>query len=202
MIVADRKRDQILEKAMMRFAHFGIQKTTMNEIADDLAMSKPSVYYYFPDKTSLVVAVIERIFSDYQQRLSDLLATSVSIEHTITNLLELRIEFAKKYFMLHIDHHVSEISITHPDIKKVLRKMRETEVSLLAVFFEKAIGKSTLKINDPVHTAEIFLDMMTGASICILARQEKQLVPDSAGFDDVLKRQKELTSIFLKGLTG
>ena len=70
MVEADRKREVILEKAILRFSHFGIQKTTMNEIADDLSMSKPSMYYYFPDKSALILAVVERIIAEYQERLA------------------------------------------------------------------------------------------------------------------------------------
>lgn len=47
----------ILEAARKRFAHFGISKTTMNEIAADIGMSKASLYYYFPDKEKLFVAL-------------------------------------------------------------------------------------------------------------------------------------------------
>lgn len=52
MIVADKKREQIIEGAIKRFSHFGINKTTMNDIAEDLAVSKPSLYYYFPIKNT------------------------------------------------------------------------------------------------------------------------------------------------------
>ena len=100
MIEADKKRDQILEKAVMRFAHFGIQKTTMNEIADDLSMSKPSVYYYFPDKISLVMAVINRIISEYQDRLAELFSRSENLHDAIFSMLDLRREFFQKYFKI------------------------------------------------------------------------------------------------------
>ncbi len=61
----DKKKEQIIEGAIKRFTHYGISKTTMNEIAEDLSVSKPSLYYYFPDKGSLVLGVISKIFSDY-----------------------------------------------------------------------------------------------------------------------------------------
>jgi AcrR family transcriptional regulator len=52
MVETDKKRDVIIEGAIKRFIHYGINKTTMNEIAEDLSVSKPSLYYYFPDKNS------------------------------------------------------------------------------------------------------------------------------------------------------
>ncbi|MGI8637960.1 MAG: TetR/AcrR family transcriptional regulator, partial [Segetibacter sp.] len=41
----DKKRDVIIQAAQKRFSHFGVDKTTMNEIADDLSISKASLYY-------------------------------------------------------------------------------------------------------------------------------------------------------------
>ncbi|WP_262496286.1 TetR/AcrR family transcriptional regulator [Daejeonella oryzae] len=43
--------------AIKRFCHFGISKTSMAEIAEDLSMSKTAMYYYFPDKQNIILAV-------------------------------------------------------------------------------------------------------------------------------------------------
>ena len=51
------RREHILEAAVRRFAHFGVQKTTMTEIADDLGMSKEALFYYCTDKHSVTRAV-------------------------------------------------------------------------------------------------------------------------------------------------
>lgn len=200
MIVADDKRDLILEKAVARFAHFGIQKTTMNEIADDLAMSKPSVYYYFPDKISLIVAVIERIFRQYQEKLAILLDKATGIQEAIFSMLELRNEFFRNYFMLHLRDNFSDISMSNNEIKNAIVKIRAQEAEQLKTVFERAIKTESIKVTDTGHTAELFLDMLAGISICIMAKQQKQLVPDSSGFSEVLSKQKELTQLFLNGL--
>jgi TetR/AcrR family transcriptional repressor of mexJK operon len=200
VIVADDKRDLILEKAVARFAHFGIQKTTMNEIADDLAMSKPSVYYYFPDKISLIVAVIERIFRQYQEKLAILLDKATGIQEAIFSMLELRNEFFRNYFMLHLRDNFSDISMSNNEIKNAIVKIRAQEAEQLKTVFERAIKTESIKVTDTGHTAELFLDMLAGISICIMAKQQKQLVPDSSGFSEVLSKQKELTQLFLNGL--
>src|SRR5688572_23662273 len=57
----DRKQEAIITAAIKRFAHFGVSKTTMSEIAADLAISKASLYYYFPDKLNLYAAVLQTI---------------------------------------------------------------------------------------------------------------------------------------------
>ena len=59
------KLDHILEAAIKRFSHFGVNKTTMTEIADDLAISKPALFYYFQDKNSLIAAVAEKLRDEF-----------------------------------------------------------------------------------------------------------------------------------------
>ena len=53
------KISNILSAAQKRFGLYGLEKTTMKEIASDLGVSKASLYYYFPDKESLLKAVVE-----------------------------------------------------------------------------------------------------------------------------------------------
>ena len=53
------KIGSILSAAQKRFGLYGLEKTSMKEIAADLGMSKASLYYYFPDKEGLFKAVVE-----------------------------------------------------------------------------------------------------------------------------------------------
>jgi len=65
----DQKREAIIEAALKRFAHFGVAKTTMTEIGNDLAISKASLYYYFPDKINLYAAFLKTIIEKRKQKL-------------------------------------------------------------------------------------------------------------------------------------
>src|SRR4051812_38160388 len=52
------KIDLILQAAQQRFGQYGFSKTSMNDIADEVGLSKAALYYYFPDKESLFQAVV------------------------------------------------------------------------------------------------------------------------------------------------
>src|SRR5471030_3102406 len=79
----DVKREKILEASYQRFLHYGYSKTTMNEIAGDLKLSKALLYYYFPDKSQLYIAVMRKLTDDYLQLL----------EENINNFKELKAAF-------------------------------------------------------------------------------------------------------------
>src|SRR5215203_1133931 len=93
----DQKRDAIIEAALKRFAHFGVAKTTMAEIAADLSISKASLYYYFPDKLNLYAAVLQSITESGAEIDDEDLAKQKDPFKAITFFLEKRTDFIIKY---------------------------------------------------------------------------------------------------------
>src|ERR1035437_8317460 len=65
------KEQLIIEVAQKRFGLYGIEKTAMREIADDIKLSKASLYYYFPDKESLYKAVVEKEQNEFLARITE-----------------------------------------------------------------------------------------------------------------------------------
>lgn len=60
-------RQQIVEAARKRFAHYGYSKTTMAELASDCNMSSGNLYRYFPGKLDIA----EEIGRDSSQRVME-----------------------------------------------------------------------------------------------------------------------------------
>src|SRR5471030_836931 len=75
----DIKREKILDASYQRFMHYGYSKTTMNEIAGDLAMSKALLYYYFPDKSQLYIAVMRKLANDFINMLKERVGQSTDL---------------------------------------------------------------------------------------------------------------------------
>jgi TetR/AcrR family transcriptional repressor of mexJK operon len=78
------KQNTILDAAQVRFAHFGVQKVTMDEIASDLGMSKAALYYYFTTKEEIFRQVIIR----EQQQFSERVVMLVELETSATGKLK------------------------------------------------------------------------------------------------------------------
>src|ERR1700749_872920 len=79
----DIKREKILEAAYQQFLHYGYSKTTMNEIAGALSMSKALLYYYFPDKSQLYIAVTRKLANEYIDTLRSNLARITDLSEAI-----------------------------------------------------------------------------------------------------------------------
>src|SRR5258708_13024470 len=56
----DDARERILAAAERCIDRHGIRKTTMDDIASEVGMSRPSVYRYFADRDDLLIELITR----------------------------------------------------------------------------------------------------------------------------------------------
>ena len=198
MVEADKKRVLIIEGAIKRFSHFGVNKTSMSEIAEDLSLSKPALYYYFPDKQSLILAVADRIIYEYLANVEKNFADHSRQEDALMNLIEIRRNFFQKYFMLHMEEDYSDAYLRDKAFMQLMCTAKEKEVSILAESLNKGIAKGELREIDTVRTAELLLDTLRGLRSCM--RTEKMILPDSSTFEGVLNKQKEVARIFLYGI--
>jgi AcrR family transcriptional regulator len=195
----DKKREVIIEGAIKRFTHYGIHKTTMNEIADDLSVSKPSLYYYFPDKGSLVHGVISKIFNSY----FDLLAKEkplTTLEEIFLSILEIRHRYFQKYYMLHLSFGSSDASFNTDELKNLVLDSRNKDMKIHAAYLQKAMDLGEIELLDPEKIAELYLQSLTGiTSLCVL-HGNKELMPNKKELKILLEKQQQLAKIFIKGL--
>jgi AcrR family transcriptional regulator len=70
------KSQQILEIARQRFLHYGIAKTTMRDIANDLGISVSNLYLYFANKRDIVFAIAMECRQQQEQFLEGILQDS------------------------------------------------------------------------------------------------------------------------------
>jgi AcrR family transcriptional regulator len=69
------KRQRILEAARKRFRHYGVKKTTMQEIAGDAGVAVGTLYLYFQDKDDLLVACTEEYIAQHRRQAEEILAS-------------------------------------------------------------------------------------------------------------------------------
>lgn len=59
---------EIVEAALRCFRQFGMQKTTLQDVADAAGLSRATVYRYFPDRAVLISSAIDQATSDMYRR--------------------------------------------------------------------------------------------------------------------------------------
>jgi AcrR family transcriptional regulator len=199
MIVADKKREQIIDGAIKRFIHFGIGKTTMNDIAEDLSVSKPSLYYYFPDKKHLIIGVIERVFHDFFELIKKKYNPDQPLEEILFNTIDVRNTFFQKYYMLRITEGIPDL-LNDDVIKGKLQALKGSEKEFFAEIFSQAKTKGEIEHDDTAHVAELYLESLMGLCTMCIMETGKDLFPDKKAFNKMTLKQKNLTTIFVRGL--
>lgn len=196
----DHKQKAILEAAIKRFAHFGVAKTTMNEIAKDLSISKALLYYYFPDKISLYGAVLEYITASNAPVIETAIESCDSPFDAIETFLELRTEFIIKY------HHILEFlkqftATTIPEnLQKIFTELKKRDMNRIIGIMEKGIAADLFKIDSVKGTAELYFEFLEGFRFNFIANQPN-IFPGKKEFQMLLRKEKEFSVVFFKGLT-
>src|SRR5215469_5986081 len=71
--VSEERRTQILEAAMAVFARQGFDKARMDDIAQEVGLSKGALYLYYKSKDAIISAILQFFFSQAMKKLQGFL---------------------------------------------------------------------------------------------------------------------------------
>jgi AcrR family transcriptional regulator len=192
------KQSQIVDAAQKRFGIYGVEKTTMQEIAADLGMTKGSIYYYFPDKEHLYLEVIRREFNEFAATISEKLKDLSDPESMLVEYVRVRASLFRAFVNL------SRFKMEGAEgMKSVLLdfwvESRVKECEIISMIFTFGIEKKILKIDDPGSMSQLFLDLLKG--LRMMSLRDKQLFYiEPQELDYLVEKSVDFTRIFIKGL--
>lgn len=195
------KKTQIIEAALSRFSYYGFAKTTMNEIAEDVHISKANLYYYYPDKFSLIKDVFLFLRHELEKQQKPIIdAFEGGVLGTINSLLELDAEFTRKYYMLYINENLEWVKGL--DLEDLFEKSRVKEIKWVRTVLVKGVENKeiTIKEKDLNRVSGVILETINGL---MLGRTIKDIVsgiPDKENVKEVERIQKEAVELLIKGL--
>ncbi|HEY8389071.1 MAG TPA: TetR/AcrR family transcriptional regulator [Parasegetibacter sp.] len=194
--VGDIKREQIVEAAIKRFAHFGIAKTTLTEIARDLGISKQTLAYYFSDKTQLFQSALERIAADYIDAVRSSISEADTVARALQKMVKIKRLFFERYFIIVSETDVSDsaLSSANPRFKELIR---ERELAVLYPLFKKGVKSGELRSIDVEKTSDLLLEALYAFARTVLLNGG---LPDEAAFKEAYANQKDLVSVFYEGI--
>lgn len=189
----DPAKQKILDAAQARMIKFGYRKVTMDEIAQDLTMSKNTIYRQFVSKEEIAKALVVRL----EQALNDGLDR---IEQTEKDPLKI---FSDSIFLLRktlgpwFEHFFKEISLELPDLWKEFLRYRNEKISGIRSLVERGIRKGTFRKINPSVAVEAYL----GAVKAVV--NPRFLEQENLRFDQALESVLDIwASGILKGRGG
>lgn len=80
-------RQEILRAALKRFAHCGYAAASVQQIVKDARVSKPTLYYYFPDKAGLFQALVNEAHDERYRLMQEAAARGRSVREQLVEIV-------------------------------------------------------------------------------------------------------------------
>lgn len=188
----------IVDAAQRRFGAFGLMKTTMQEIASDISMSKGLLYYYFPDKEHLYKAVVEKEQNEFIKTFHQKVSDNDNPEEVLKEYVNIRLSYFKS--LINLNRLSFDASSSFNNILgDVWVEFRKKEIEIIKMIFTKGVDNKTFKINDLDTTASLFVDLLKGLRFMEINRKRIFYI-DEEEYKMLEQKSKAFTEIFINGL--
>jgi AcrR family transcriptional regulator len=155
----DRKLNDILAVALRLFAHYGYKKTTLEDVAGELGMTKSNLYFYVTSKRDLYEKTISMAFQEWQKAVIDAVGQVDDVAEKFSIMARQSIEYL-------MDHNeLRSIFINDPGIFTLFpSEDRFYEINMGAIrliedILAKGIEQGRFHKMDVQHTAELFFSI-------------------------------------------
>ena len=180
----DSGRQQIVEAARAHFFSHGFRSVTMDDLAEELGISKKTLYAYFPGKIELLEAVLADKFAGVEAKLSEITRAhphdfSAALHELLTNT-QRELDEIKPPF-------VRDMRQKAPEVFKIVERRR---AALIERFFGKLFveGQRTGMVRRDVP-AKLIIEILLTIVQAIMnpAKMEELGMMPKEGFAGILK---------------
>lgn len=138
------KRKMLLKTAAHLFLERGFRKTSMNDLAELLGISKPALYYYFPNKDEILVCCYEQGIAVIESVLNQ------SGKHEGTGLEQIRAYIAAYVeTIVTIDFGLCVAALDdedlHPESRKKVRRLKRKMDSTMRRCLEEGMRDGSIR---------------------------------------------------------
>lgn len=189
---------QIIEAARKRFAHFGLAKTTMTEIASDIGMSKASLYYYFPDKDHLFHAVVEREMNTFLDQMNTTVDGPGNASDKLWQFMTERLASFKELLNL-VKLEDANYDSLKPKSSTLWEDFQKREIKLIEKILTLGVSSKEFTIENIPLSSEVFVSVTRGLRL-ITIKQCGSFMLNEEAYANLRTHQEHFTQIFLKGI--
>lgn len=171
----DLTRERILDAAMNRMLRLGYRKVTMDEIAQDLVMSKNTIYKHFTSKIEMAEALVERLKKEINHELS-------LIEESHKDPIEI---IAKNIFFLQqrlspwSKHFLGDIKSELPGLWTRFIDFRNEKIFAVKILVEDGIKRGKFRKCNSLLAVRMYMGAIDSVLDPEFLEKEKISFPDA-----------------------
>jgi AcrR family transcriptional regulator len=182
--------DKILQTARRLFVQKGYTATSMRQVAAEAGIGKATIYHHFPDKQSIIMALLEQNQAKIQENLAIMRA-----ETDPRRQFQVSAELSIKYLLDSAD--LLQIARREvPGGREFMMGgfgafMHEFRL-LLSDAIQRGIEQGIFRAVDPAQAARVFLTMIQGSFAMVYLSGERPQSPEQTA--------TTLLDVFFKGI--
>lgn len=159
-------RQRILVAATDLFLADGYSNTSLDKVATEAGVTKPTVYSHFKSKAGLFDAVIQRFTSSPIEEISGFLEPSQDPRSDLVKFADFFIVRSFEKDALRWKRLAAAESITHPEVGAAFYEAGPARLlSRLAKYFDMQTKAGRLRVSDSTSAAEQFVGMLLGLDL-------------------------------------
>jgi AcrR family transcriptional regulator len=155
------KKEQVKERigqaAMECFERYGLEKTTLEDIAKTVGLNKTSLYYYYKNKEDIFIEVAIREGQSFIDTLQKSTLKKKGVENQISFYLESRLNYYTNVLNM---NRVSVESLDKilPRFFELYDAMMVQEKAFLTKLLTQSIAHEKLDLTDPENIASVLIN--------------------------------------------
>jgi AcrR family transcriptional regulator len=180
---------RILQQSEVMFLRFGLKSVSMDDISNQLGISKKTLYHHFEDKETLVVSVVSQVLNhNYSLMMADVVKSQNAIHEEI-----LAINLMSNLFQTMNPYILFDLQKYYPKGFEIFLKHKNERIA------EKCRKNLVRGIEEGLYRPEINIPIM------LRLRQESLMLPFKPEFQSGLSANlveiaTEISIFFLNGI--
>jgi AcrR family transcriptional regulator len=196
------KKDEVKEKigkgAMQCFVRFGLDKTTLDDIAKTVGLNKTSLYYYYKSKEDIFIEVAMKEGYDFIESLQQKTLKKKGIENQITFYMITRFNYYKN--VLNMNRvSIDTLNKILPKFFELYDQMTKQEKEFLSQLIKKAIEENEISKTNEVKIASILINVSDALKHSV-EQQAILKMESEINYTQSLTDMKFLVSLIFNGL--
>ena len=158
-------KERIIQSAIECFSKYGLDKTTMEEVAQKADLSKGTLYLYFKSKEDLFYVICDNNLKVLKEQLSQILATTKTKEDLVSNVEQFYENFhrTEKRENEKIFCEIIAESARNPKLQKMLYEQRVKTFNVVREYLDHQMEKGFFrKDTDTIAIASGFVALYDG----------------------------------------
>ncbi|MDB5972228.1 MAG: transcriptional regulator, TetR family [Hydrocarboniphaga sp.] len=160
------RQEELLNVALDVFLEMGFERTTMEEIAAQVGMSKRTIYARYEDKAALFKASVRRAVERFTMPRETLEAVVTdNLEQTLAAIARLRIVNSATPIAIKLQRILSAQSYRFPELFTIaIDEGTGPTLDLLCSLFERHSASGEIHVTEPRRAATAFLSLAVSGS--------------------------------------